>query len=44
VVDADDLMADMFDTAAKTTEEMGKVDGFSEEIKTSYTVPLVWAL
>ncbi|GGH07281.1 arginine--tRNA ligase [Mucilaginibacter phyllosphaerae] len=34
VVDADDLMADMFDTAKKQTEEMGKVDGFSEEDKT----------
>lgn len=34
VVDADDLMADMFDTAKKQTEDMGKVDGFSEEDKT----------
>lgn len=34
VVDADDLMADMFDTAKKQTEEMGKVDGFTEEDKT----------
>jgi len=34
VVDADDLMADMFKTAAAKTEEMGKVDGFSEEDKT----------
>lgn len=33
VVDADDLMADMFNTAAETTEAMGKVDGFSEEDK-----------
>jgi arginyl-tRNA synthetase len=33
VVDADDLMADMFKTAAETTEAMGKVDGFSEEDK-----------
>jgi arginyl-tRNA synthetase len=33
VVDADDLMADMFDTAKKQTEEMGKVDGFTEEDK-----------
>ena len=33
VVDADDLMADMFKTAAETTETMGKVDGFNEEDK-----------
>ncbi|MES2268494.1 MAG: arginine--tRNA ligase [Bacteroidota bacterium] len=33
VVDADDLMADMFGTAKETTEAMGKVDGFSEEDK-----------
>lgn len=34
VVDADDLMADMYKTAAETTEEMGKVEGLSEEDKT----------
>jgi len=33
VVDADDLMADMFKTAAETTEAMGKVDAFAEEDK-----------
>ncbi|MBK0378820.1 arginine--tRNA ligase [Mucilaginibacter segetis] len=33
VVDADDLMADMFSTAKEQTEEMGKVDGFTEEEK-----------
>lgn len=33
VVDADDLMADMYNTAAETTEAMGKVQGFSEEDK-----------
>ncbi|MBB5394244.1 arginine--tRNA ligase [Mucilaginibacter sp. AK015] len=33
VVDADDLMADMFSTAKETTEAMGKVDSFSEEDK-----------
>jgi arginyl-tRNA synthetase len=40
VVDADDLMADMFKTAAETTEAMGKVDGFSEEDKNKlyYTI------
>jgi len=35
VVDADDLMADMIDTARKRTEELGKVEGFSEEEKAS---------
>ncbi|MFC6098699.1 arginine--tRNA ligase [Olivibacter domesticus] len=29
VVDADDLMADMIDTARNRTEELGKVEGFS---------------
>ncbi|MEO7212454.1 arginine--tRNA ligase [Mucilaginibacter sp.] len=33
VVDADDLMADMFKTAAQTTEAMGKVEAFSDEDK-----------
>jgi len=33
VVDADDLIADMEETAKKQTEEAGKVDGFSEEEK-----------
>lgn len=33
VVDADDLMAEMYKTAAETTEAMGKVDGFSAEDK-----------
>ena len=31
VVDADDLMQEMIDTAAKATEEKGKLDGFSKE-------------
>lgn len=30
VVDADDLLNEMFDTAKKTTQDLGKVDGFSE--------------
>jgi arginyl-tRNA synthetase len=30
VVDADDLMDEMFETARKTTEELGKTDEFSE--------------
>ena len=31
VVDADDLMDEMFSTARKTTEELGKIKDFSEE-------------
>lgn len=31
VVDADDLMKEMVDTAAKATEEKGKLDGYSDE-------------
>lgn len=34
VVDADDLMAEMINTAKQRTEELGKVDEFSEEEKT----------
>ena len=33
VVDADDLMNDMTDTAAKISEELGKLDGYSENEK-----------
>ncbi len=33
VVDADDLMDDMFETARRTTEELGKTNDFSEEEK-----------
>ncbi|RYE21291.1 MAG: arginine--tRNA ligase, partial [Sphingobacteriales bacterium] len=33
VVDADDLMAEMEQTAKQRTEELGKVDGFTEEEK-----------
>lgn len=33
VVDADDLMSDMTDTARQISEELGKLDGFSEEEK-----------
>ncbi|TVQ10464.1 MAG: arginine--tRNA ligase, partial [Bacteroidetes bacterium] len=33
VVDADDLMDEMYNTARKTTEELGKVEGFTEEEK-----------
>ncbi|MFA8301106.1 MAG: arginine--tRNA ligase [Hyphomicrobiales bacterium] len=31
VVDADDLMSEMFNTAKTTTEELGKIDGLSED-------------
>lgn len=31
VVDADDLMEQMFETAAERTAELGKIEGFSEE-------------
>ena len=30
VVDADDLMAEMIDTARETSQELGKLDGYSE--------------
>ncbi|WP_069657783.1 arginine--tRNA ligase [Arcticibacter eurypsychrophilus] len=33
VVDADDLIQEMIDTACQRTEELGKVDGFTEEEK-----------
>lgn len=33
VVDADDLMQEMTDTAQKISEELGKLDGYSEEEK-----------
>lgn len=33
VVDADDLIQEMIDTAKQRTEELGKVEGFSEEEK-----------
>jgi len=33
VVDADDLMDEMYQTAKKTTEELGKIDHFSDEEK-----------
>lgn len=31
VVDADDLMQEMYDTAEATTKELGKIDGFTDE-------------
>lgn len=33
VVDADDLMAEMTETAAKISQELGKLDGYSDEEK-----------
>lgn len=33
VVDADDLMADMIETAAQKSEELGKLEGFSDDYK-----------
>jgi len=39
VVDADDLMQDMYETAKSITTELGKLEGFSEEEKeTSYEI------
>ena len=35
VVDADDLMAEMIETAKERTEELGKTEGFNEEEKTN---------
>ncbi len=31
IVDADELMVEMFDTAKKTTEDLGKIEGFTTE-------------
>lgn len=35
VVDADDLMSEMIDTAKERTEELGKTEGFNEEEKSN---------
>ncbi|GGE16505.1 arginine--tRNA ligase [Sphingobacterium cellulitidis] len=35
VVDADDLMSEMIETAKERTEELGKTEGFNEEEKTA---------
>ncbi|RKD88216.1 arginine--tRNA ligase [Mangrovibacterium diazotrophicum] len=42
VVDADDLMAEMIEVARKTSEELGKLDGYTEEeaIETYKTIAL----
>ncbi len=45
VVDADDLLNEMYNTAAKTTAELGKVDGFTEdELKHLYKTISLGAL
>lgn len=45
VVDADDLIQEMIDTAEKQTTELGKIDGFTpEEAKTLYRVLALGAL
>ncbi len=45
VVDADDLIEVMYSTAKSTTEELGKVDGFTpEELNTLYTTVGMGAL
>jgi arginyl-tRNA synthetase len=43
-VDADDLMQEMIDTAQKIAEDLGKLDSYSAEEKTNYTVPLALVL
>ena len=42
VVDADDLMAEMIDVARKTSEELGKLEGYTEEeaLETYKTIAL----
>jgi arginyl-tRNA synthetase len=44
VVDADDLMQEMTDTAQKISEDLGKLDSYSLREKANYTVQLVWEL
>ncbi|MCD4665995.1 MAG: arginine--tRNA ligase [Bacteroidales bacterium] len=45
VVDADDLMDEMYNTAKKTTEALGKTEGFSkEELERLYNVVSLGAL
>ena len=45
VVDADDLLQEMFDTAAATTKELGKVDDFTEsELQSLYRTISLGAL
>jgi arginyl-tRNA synthetase len=45
VVDADDLLYEMYETAETTTKELGKVEGFSEEeLKELYRIVSLGAL
>jgi arginyl-tRNA synthetase len=45
VVDADDLLQEMYETAERTTSELGKVEGFTEEeLKTLYRTISLGAL
>ena len=45
VIDADDLMDEMYDTAKKTTEELGKTESFNdEELKELFNVVSLGAL
>jgi arginyl-tRNA synthetase len=45
VVDADELLKEMYDTAEATTKELGKVEGFTdEELKTLYHTVSLGAL
>lgn len=40
VVDADDLIAEMEQTAKEISQELGKLDGYTEAQKKPYTTPL----
>ena len=40
VVDADDLMDEMFETAKKTTEALGKTEDFTNEERIELLIPL----
>ena len=42
VVDADDLMDDMYRTAKEISEELGKLDGLSDQEKTTCTTSSAW--
>jgi arginyl-tRNA synthetase len=41
VVDADDLIAGMIETARQMSSELGKLDGYSRRKPNAFTVPLV---
>ena len=42
VVDADDLMAEMIDTARETSQELGKLDGIPKLRPKRYTGKWLW--